>query len=265
MKKKNFYNLPVKHPDGFGPLKHPDLPRAFLYRDEPWQTMPNNHGILMKYTQFAQIIIDVFSDYFSDDKETVVWQDAGENRGIKVFEEALSNLDKQNKDHYTMIELGSNNAFYSMLFKKILGPDKTINVMVEPHEKYIHMGPEHFEINNLEGYFINKQIYNPNGWCDIHFDCESTTVDELMTEYKIESLDMLHMDIDSSELIALEGSKESLSNKRIDFLYVATHSQELHDSCKLLLEGCGYKLFFEYGQRLIWESIGNDSLLVFCR
>ena len=47
--------------------------------------------------------------------------DASEEIVISHFEQNCIDLQKQNKKEYSMIELGSNQAYYSCLFKAILG------------------------------------------------------------------------------------------------------------------------------------------------
>jgi FkbM family methyltransferase len=150
---------------------------------------------------------------------------------VKKFEEACLELGKANKPLYSMIELGSNQAYYSMLFKAILGKERTNNIMVEPYEKYMPRGKENFALNRFEGTFLEKSIgdrwqmapYRPKPVKHI-FSAGQVTVDELLEQYDIQELDMLHSDIDGAELIMLEGARDALSRKCIDWLFVSTHN-----------------------------------------
>ena len=220
------------------------------------------YKIKMKYNQFGLHVEENF-------------QDQTENILIEKFEEYVNNLKEKNKNKYNMIELGSNFAYYSMLFKKILLPNETFNIMVEPYEKFMSSGKEHFEINNFDGVFLNNRIKSNFPWCNINFECDEVKVDDLLKNYKIKDLDVLHMDIDYSELSALESAHESLSKKMIDTLFILTHDRppgienfeivpiedanSMHQMCKQKLLNYDYECIFEQTER----NIGADALLIF--
>lgn len=225
--------------------------------------LTEKYGITMKYDQFARNV----PSNFEDPEEKVA---------IDQFEKYVLQLKDKSKDKFNMIELGSNYSYYSMLFKKILGPQKTFNLLLEPYEKYMKTGKEHFEINNLEGVFLEERIYNPKLWCDIPFYCPSTSIDELLFRYQIEELDVLHCDVDGTESLVLDGSQKSLEEKKIDTIFVMTHplnSQEtslcrtgqsptpLHVEIRDRLLAYGYNLMFDHEQC----TLGWDSMVIFKR
>ena len=214
------------------------------------------YNLKIKYNQFAQEV----SSNFEDPDEKIL---------IDSFEKYVLELKNKNKEKYSMIELGSNFSYYSMLFKKIIEPNETLSIMVEPYEKFFNTGKEHFEINNLEGNFLKKRIYNPELWCNIKFDYPSTGIDELLDEYKIEELDVLHCDIDQSEVLALNTASNSLKNKKIDLLFILTHGKDqqevsnpptpLHVECKNILNGYGYDCLLDHPTC----DVCGDGLLIF--
>jgi hypothetical protein len=221
--------------------------------------LTEKYGIKMKYNQFA----DIVSENFEDSDEKIA---------IDLFEKCVLDLKEKNKTKYNMIELGSNYSYYSMLFKKIIEPNKSFNLLLEPYEKYMKTGKEHFEINNLEGVFLEERIYNPTPWCDITFTCPTTTIDELMDRYEIDELDILHSDIDKSEVYALDSAKHALENKKIDTLFIMTHPQtpeegwsteenptQLHLRCKEILFNYGYTLVYDHPRC----DLAGDGMLVF--
>ena len=227
-------------------------------------SLTEKYGIIMKYDQFGTVVPQNF-------------EDSGEAAAIALFEKYVLELKKKNKDQYTMIELGSNYAYYSMLFKKIIEPAKSFNLLVEPYQKYMKTGQEHFQINNLEGTFLEEKINNPKPWCGRTFDCPSTTIDELVERYDIVELDVLHSDSDQNEVLALDGAKESLKNKKIDTLFIMTHAEtdaeanasygengqatKLHKKCKGILMDYGYILKFDHPQC----TMSGDGMLIFKR
>lgn len=203
--------------------------------------------------------------------------DKGEELAYLLYEKYVLELKFKNKKTYNMMELGSNYSYYSMLFKKILEPSETFNLLLEPYPQHMEMGKEHFHVNNLRGVFLNEVIYNPNyKWNNLEFGCPSTTIDDLMIRYKIDELDVLHCDIDGTEIHALEGSRQSLQNKKIDLLFIMTHTLPhimdeeynnslkgiptyLHSKCKELLLNYGYNLLYDHPQC----SLGSDGMLIF--
>ena len=236
------------------------------------------YNILMHYNQFAETVRGRNSNLPNSqrkfpptvagvgiDSAPIHWQDNSEWAGINEFEKCCETLRKEGNQKHTMIELGGGYAYYSMLFAKFFESKGVESIIVEPYEKYHKIGIHHFKINGLKGHFLDRQIYNPAGWCRMHFNSPHTSVDALVAEFKIRDLDILHMDIDSSEAIALKGAEKSLSKHLINFVYVATHSGCLHSECKHLLLDHRYKQVYECTITRGVGSIGGDGLLLFKR
>ena len=78
-----------------------------------------------------------------------------------------------------MIELGSNNCFYTMLFSKIL-ENKSINYCIEPYEKYRKIGIEHLTLNNITAILLDAMIKTEHVWCNIKFSCPRLTLDNII-------------------------------------------------------------------------------------
>ena len=112
------------------------------------QTITDKYGFIVKYNQFGR---EVDKNYF--DKDEIIL--------INNFENIVLELKNKNLDAYSMIELGSNQAYYSLLFKSILKNKNVKSIMVEPYEPYLVRGIEHFEINNYSGIFstVTKKAY----------------------------------------------------------------------------------------------------------
>lgn len=202
-----------------------------------------------------KVSIDQFGQPVSSD-----WQDTSEQVLINTFETAVLSLPK--KSHYHMIELGANQAYYSILFKSILGKDITTNIMVEPYEPYVWRAKNQFELNGYEGVYIDKSIGDK---CVIHgtsFNKQQTSIDELMQEYKINDLDVLHCDIDGAEHTMLEGAKCTLKNKSVNYVFILTHyNLEWHNEVKRTISQWDYAVVHEEQNNII----GADRLLVIKR
>lgn len=200
------------------------------------------------------------------------FQDYDEIALINIFEKQVLDLKNQNRDMYTMIELGSNQCYYSLLFKHILGKDKTLNIMVEPSEKNFDVGLNEFKLNKCGGYFYKsgiscienavcgKKILRGNGEGEFvgMFDIPSITLEELFKNHNIEVLDVLQCDIDGSEKFLISNNYEIFKQKRIANIFLGTHSAEIHSLCKQQLIECGYKIVLEITD----GSVGYDNLIV---
>jgi len=79
------------------------------------------YKIKMMYDQFGHNV----SENYEENDEKIA---------IDLFEEHVLQLKSSGKNQYSMIELGSNYSYYSMLFKKIIQPYKSFSLMVDPYE-----------------------------------------------------------------------------------------------------------------------------------
>jgi len=202
-----------------------------------------------------KVSLDQFGNKVAED-----WYDYDEIILINEFEQVCLKLPK--KEHYMMIELGANQAYYSLLFKSILGRDKTTSIMVEPYEPYVYRAKHEFDLNGFDGIYVDKGIGER---CQIHghsFNKLTTSIDELINQYNIKNLDVLQCDIDGAEFLMLEGAHNSLQNKIIDYIFVATHyGVDKHEEFKNKMNQYEYKLIYDEPKKLI----GGDSLLIYKR
>jgi hypothetical protein len=207
---------------------------------------PNErYDFKVKYDQFG---VEVVPNFY----------DRGEELLINKFEEYLLELKSRNKESYSMIELGSNQAYYSVMFKSIFKSNINTAIMVEPYDPYMVRGVEHFRLNNYEGIFINSSIGKRWIAHDVAFNKPETSVDELMKEYSLEKLDVLHSDIDCSETIMLEGASESLKNKKIEYAFILTHGMENHLKCLEIISQYDYDVILDHRE----DTVGADRLII---
>jgi len=143
-----------------------------------------------------------------------------------VFNKIINSL---NTETPLMIELGSYWAFYSMSF---LQKNKNgISFLVEPDPNFIDIGKNHFKINGMDGNFIQDFVGKNN-----------FTIDYFVNNNSLSKIDIVHSDIQGHEYEMLLGSLKSIKNKIIDYFFISTHTQELHNSCKEFLQTNGYKI-----------------------
>ncbi len=179
------------------------------------------------------------------------------NKGVhepqeeKIFQSVLDSLSKIGQK--TMLELGAYWSFYSMWFKKTHSDSNCF--MVEPDRRNLRYGKRNLKLNKLDGTFIHAGISSK-----VDKSENITTVDTICAKHNIEFLDILHSDIQGFELEMLHGSKKMFSENKIGYVFISTHSNELHKDCKKLLED-------EYNFTLVAsanldESYSWDGILV---
>ena len=153
------------------------------------------------------------------------------NRGVHepleefVFQAVLKVLPSKP----TMLELGSYWAHYSMWLARQRPSAKII--MVEPETTNINAGKLNFQANGFQGEFL--QAFVGNG----HF-----VVDDFFDKAELSKIEILHADIQGYEIEMLHGAKNSLSSTKIDYVFVSTHSQQLHVDTVRTLTDHNYRI-----------------------
>lgn len=146
-----------------------------------------------------------------------------------------------------MIELGSYWAYYSLWYKKVVGGKC---ICVEPNIHKLNVGKNHFEINGYTAEFIKGKVgkYKNN-----------VNLNNLFRNYKLSHADIVHADIQGAEVEMLYGGGELLSKQLIDYLFISTHNNQLHDECMRILDEYGYYIIF---QQNLKQSYFGDGLIV---
>ncbi|WP_395739481.1 FkbM family methyltransferase [Prosthecobacter sp.] len=155
----------------------------------------------------------------------------------------------------TMMELGAYWGFYSLWFAKEVS-DSRVH-LVEPESLNLEMGKKNFQINGCHGQFTQAYIGSADGMAPdgIRITCVNT----LMAENGLEHLHVLHSDIQGFELEMLHGASALLKSRRIDYLFVSTHSDDLHQKCEDFLVNSGYQILASVNLK---ESYSVDGILV---
>lgn len=162
------------------------------------------------------------------------------NRGVHepleefVFQEALNRFPISP----IMLELGAYWGHYSM-WLKMARSNATVH-LVEPELENLNAGKHNFEQNGFVGEFTQAFVgKNQFG------------VDKYLEERRIHKLDILHSDIQGYEREMLEDCSNSLATKIIDYLFISTHSQQLHQDVIKRIENLDYRIEvssdFDYG------------------
>lgn len=175
----------------------------------------------------------------------------GINRGVHEPQEeyAFSQILKHVNPKLPMLELGAYWGFYSLWYKKHC-PESKVYLM-EPEKHNLQVGKNNFLLNRQEGTFINNLI--GEGGMD---------VEEFLVENRIQKLSILHVDIQGAEMYLLNSISTALDDKKIEYIFLSTHSQELHIDCVKKLEKHGYKILCSAD--FAYETFSYDGIIVAC-
>jgi hypothetical protein len=151
------------------------------------------------------------------------------NRGVHepleeyCFQEVLKVLPEEP----AMIEMGAYWGHYSM-WCQIRRPNSRL-FLVEPDKENLEVAKYNLKRNGMNATFINAFVGKGQ------FE-----VDHFMQENALSQISILHSDIQGFELEMLQGAKKTLADKRVDYCFISTHSDELHQHCQELLTSYSY-------------------------
>ncbi|MFN3794229.1 MAG: FkbM family methyltransferase [Chitinophagaceae bacterium] len=161
------------------------------------------------------------------------------------FKEVLRRLG----DNAVMIELGAYWSYYSMWFNKEIKGAK--NYMIEPDARSLYSGKQNFSSNGLKGHFFQFFIGAASDKSTIPL---TISIDDFLARQQLNKVDILHCDIQGYELDMLAGAVNALKKKAVEYIFISTHSQELHKNCISFLNEYGY---------LIYKEIDLDTISSF--
>ena len=168
----------------------------------------------------------------------------------RVFGEVLKKI----KPGSTMIELGAFWSFYSMWFNKEV--ENAINYMVEPDSFNLGQGKRNFKLNKLEGNFIQAFSGKSSSFTGA---IPVLSVDDIIKSNYIDFVDILHTDIQGFEYDMLQGAINSFNEKKIGYVFISTHSNEVHNNCLSFLNGFN---FIVLANADIDHTFSEDGLIV---
>ncbi len=179
-----------------------------------------------------------------------------ENKGVHEPQEefAFAEILPSIRAGGRMMELGSYWAFYSMWFAKVVPDAKCLMIEPDPHK--MNFGKLNFKLNHLSGIFDSGFITDQ---IDLKPSIPFYSVDFLMLKHNIDHLSILHSDIQGYELQMLEGCNVALTENKIDYFFISTHSNELHQSCINKLKSHHYVIVCDAN---LDESYSVDGLIV---
>lgn len=154
----------------------------------------------------------------------------------------------------TMVELGAFWSFYSMWFNSEVEDAK--NYMVEPDKFNMGFGIRNFKLNKMSGNFTNAFVsFRSNN----SSKPETICIDDFVKTNHIEFIDLLHSDIQGYELEMLKGAEAFIDQDKIGYLFISTHSNEVHQQCLEFLLIKDYLILTDIDLN---ETFSIDGLIV---
>lgn len=180
-----------------------------------------------------------------------------ENKGVhepqeeRAFGEVLAWLPQR----CTMIEMGAYWGAYSLWLKKVR--PEACCFLVEPNWSNLQSGRLNFRENGLTARFFRAfaGAREHHAW----FGVPTITVDGFCRRRHIARVHVLHADIQEAELDMLRGAAQMLAARRVDYIFISTHTNELHAQCTDLLRASGYAILASAN---LDETYSFDGLLV---
>ncbi len=154
----------------------------------------------------------------------------------------------------TMLELGAFWSFYSMWFKSAVTDSRCI--LLEAEAFNLKSGQKNFARNGFTGEWLHAFA---GGKVDLASVPPMLTVDHIMREKGIERLDILHSDIQGFESDMLAGANDALATGRVRYVFISTHSNELHRDCEARLTAHGYVILSSLD---LDDTFSEDGVIV---
>jgi FkbM family methyltransferase len=177
-----------------------------------------------------------------------------------AFDQVVRAIDRRS----TILELGSFWSYYSLWFLSVV--PQSAAILVEPLEGALEAGRLNFELNARVGIFLRAAISNAvvaeapvELWPGTTTDVRQTTVDAILDECQVEELGVLHADIQGAEVRMLMGADATLRSRRIRWLFISTHGENIHQRCLQILRRHRYHVACEHTPS---ESYSVDGLIV---
>ncbi len=156
-----------------------------------------------------------------------------------------------------VLELGAFWGFYSIWFLKQF-PTATA-LLIEPDAFNIISGQKNTCLNQVSDRIkIKRAFIGADTSHDIE-ECPIISVDSLGYVGRCQKISILHSDIQGYEVEMLEGARSSLSSGLIDYVFISTHSDEIHSTCLNKLTDLGFMILAEHN---VTESFSDDGLIV---
>jgi FkbM family methyltransferase len=166
-----------------------------------------------------------------------------------IFQESI-------KEGHVVFDVGAHVGFYTLLSSHLVGSKGRV-VAFEPIPENLNYLRQHVEINSVKNVkIIEAAVSDRHGQDRLsrgpsssmwHRDAQgelevrAVSLDELVLSAELPPPNVIKMDIEGAEVLALKGSV-GVVNKFHPVFILSTHGSEVHQKCCSVLESAGYRL-----------------------
>jgi FkbM family methyltransferase len=153
-------------------------------------------------------------------------------------------------------DLGANVGYYTLLCSMLAGPRGRV-VAFEPLPRNLDFLKRHLALNRVENAVVIEAAVAERGGtvrfeeaastskgrigADGALEVRSVALDELIARERLPQPDLLKIDIEGGEFLALQGARKLLA-ERHPVIFLSTHSGQVHKDCLAFLESLGYRI-----------------------
>jgi len=208
----------------------------------------NNAGKIENDTVILHNGIKVTRDGYYGDFSGILTINGGchEPAEERMFQEVLKFI----PENGTMIELGCYWAFYSIWFNKTI--KNAQNYCIEPSSDALEVGIQNCKLNNITNIDFTQGFIGK----------DNISLSQFVQDKQIDTIDILHSDIQGFEVEMLNDIVNLLKNKKIRYLFISTHSDALHANCLSILNECDYRIIASADFET--ETFCYDGIIVAC-
>lgn len=140
-------------------------------------------------------------------------------------------------------------AYYSIWFGKKVRDARV--TCVDAAAQNARTGRHNLAVNGVNASYELGMVGNKPG---------QLSLDKLMRKHGLDAIDLLHVDVQGSELGFLEEAAPLLRARKVRYLFLGTHSDELHHACRSLLLRTGFRIIASSDFTV--ETFSWDGMLV---
>jgi FkbM family methyltransferase len=153
-------------------------------------------------------------------------------------------------------DLGANVGYYTLLSAVLAGPRGRVFAF-EPLPRNLEFLRRHLSLNRIDNATVIEAAVTDRGGT-VRFEEDASTskgrigaqgtlevrcvaLDELVARERMPRPDLLKIDIEGGELLALQGARRILTESH-PVIFLSTHSGKVHKECLAFLESLGYRI-----------------------
>lgn len=194
---------------------------------------------------------------------------APEPKEISLFLEVIKKLPEDT----LMMELGAGQALYSIILARRLPKAKLI--LVEANPRNLEVTTANMKLNQLANRSTiihaavsdkaGESVYVREAGCgsSVHpkgqYQVITVSVDDIMEKFSLSRVNIIHMDVQGAEEKVIEGMSKTLSRQLVDYLFIGTHTVDLHNACERALNNFEYKTLYSLDPS---QNVNFDGILV---